>query len=209
MTLTLFETIQRIVQEELSRIRTAEIAIVQEQHPHSSDSDQENYACTVQLRNSGLVLKQVPVATSRIGSVHIPAVGDLVLVQFVGGDINAPVITGSLYNDEDRPPANGDGKAVLHLPLKASDSDAVHIELQSGDKREIAIKLGSGIELHIRDDDPAVELKVDGNKAVIQIDKDGAISIKSEQGKINIEGNEINIKAQSQLNLKGATVNIN
>lgn len=102
-TLSLYETIQRIVQEELRRVHTAQLAVVQEQHPHAGASDQDNYSCTVKLRNSALVLKQVPVATSRIGQVSIPAVGDLVLVQFVGGDINAPIIVGSLYNDEDRP----------------------------------------------------------------------------------------------------------
>jgi ribose transport system ATP-binding protein len=35
------------------------------------------------------------------------------LVQFVGGDAHAPVITGQRYNDQDRPPPNEDGKAVL------------------------------------------------------------------------------------------------
>ena len=113
MTLTLYETIQRIVQAELRRIHTAELAIVQEQHPHAGDSDQDNYACTVQLRNSGIILKEVPVATARIGQASIPAVGNLVLVQFVGGNINAPVITGSLYNDEERPPVNDDGQIIL------------------------------------------------------------------------------------------------
>jgi uncharacterized protein involved in type VI secretion and phage assembly len=208
MTFTLYETIQRIVQEELGRIRTAELAIVQEQHSHASDSDKDNYACTVQLRNSGIVLKQVPVATPRIGSVSIPAVGDLVLVQFVGGDINAPLVVGSLYNDEDRPPVSDDGQSITHLPLGAADSGAVHIELHSGDTRELVFKLGSGIEVNVRDDDPVVELKVDGGKATLRIDRDGAVTLES-QGKVQIKGSEIAIEAQSQLNLKGGTVNIN
>jgi phage baseplate assembly protein gpV len=205
-TLNLYETVQRIVQDELRRVVTAELAVVQEQHPHASDSDKDNYACTVQMRNSGIVLQQVPVATPRIGSAQIPAVGDLVLVQFIGGDINAPVITGSFYNDEDRPPVNDDGMAVMHLPLGAGDSDAVHIELLSGDKREIAIKLGGGLSLNLRDDDPAVELDI-GGKAKLQIDSDGTISI--EGGELKIKGKTISIEADSELKLKGATVSIN
>ena len=208
MTLTLYETVQRIVQEELGRIRTAELAIVQEQHPHASDSDKDNYACTVQLKNSGIVLKQVPVATDRIGCASIPAVGELVLVQFVGGDVNAPIVTGRLYNDEDRPPVNDDGQAITHLPLGAEDGDAVHVELHSGDRRELVFKLGSGIEVNVRDDDPVVELKVDGGKLTLQIDRDGALTLES-QGNVQIKGSEIAIEAQSQLNLKGGTVNIN
>jgi phage baseplate assembly protein gpV len=208
MTLTLYETIQRIVQEELGRVRTAELAVVQEQHPHADGSDKDNYACTVRLRDSGIVLGQVPIATSRIGNVSIPAVGELVLVQFVGGDINAPIITGRLYNDEDRPPVNEDGQAITHLPLGAEDGDAVHIELHSGDRRELVFKLGSGIEVNVRDDDPVVELKVDGDKAALRIDRDGAVALES-QGNVELKGNEISIEAQSQLNLKGGTVNIN
>ena len=206
-TLSLYETIQRIVQEELRRLHTAELAVVQEQHPHAGESDQENYSCTVKLRNSGLVLKEAPVATPRIGQVSIPSVGDLVFVQFVGGDINAPIIVGSLYNDEDRPPVNAKGQSILHLPFDGGDSDAVHIEVNSDGKREINIKLGSGLEINLRDDAPAVKIAV-GSSATVQIDNDGAISLES-QGKIAIKGNEISIEAQAQLKLKGATIDLN
>ena len=104
-----------------------------------------------------------------------PAVGELVLVQFVGGDINAPMITGRLYNDEDRPPENEDGKAVLHLPLGAGDSDAVHVELRAATRASCTLKLGTGLELTLRDDDPAVRLDVGGKaKAVLEIERDGA-----------------------------------
>ena len=206
--MTLFETIRRIVQDELGRTRAAELAIVQEQHPHAEESDKDNYGCTVRLRDSGTVLKQVPVATQRIGGVSIPAVGELVLVQFVDGDINAPIITGRLYNDEDRPPVSEDGQAVLHLPLGAQDSDAVHVELHSGDRREIAVKLGDGISVNVVDDDPVVKVNVDGGKLALQVDRDGAVTLES-QGNVQLKGNEISIEAQSQLNLKGGTVNIN
>jgi phage baseplate assembly protein gpV len=205
---TLYETIKRIVHEELGRIRTAELAIVQEQHPHAGSSDKDNYACTVRLRDSGIILKRVPVATGRIGSASIPTVGNLVLVQFIGGDINAPVIVGSFYNDEDRPPVNADGQWILHLPLDAGDSDAVHVELTSGDVRKLVFKLGDGLTATLNDDDPVVELKVAGGKATIQVARDGAITLES-QGDVKIVGNQIAIEAQSQLNLKGAKVNIN
>ena len=214
MTLTLFETIRRIVQEELRQIRTAELAIVQEQHAHASDSDTDNYACTVQLRNSGIVLQQVPVATQRIGSVSIPALGELVLVQFVGGDIIAPIITGRLYNDEDRPPVNDDSQAILHLPLGAGDSDAVHFELHSGATRALVFRLGDGISLNLRDDDPVMELSINGGNATLKLDRDGAVTLESQGdmsvkgGNVSIEGNEITIKAQGQLN-SGQAINLN
>ena len=85
----LLDTIRRIVRDEVARVRTAEIGIVQEQHPHASDSDLDNFACTVRLRDSGIVLRRVPVATQRIGLASIPAVGEMVLVQFIGGNLHA------------------------------------------------------------------------------------------------------------------------
>lgn len=206
---SLFDTIRRIVQEEVSRVRSAELAVVEEQHPHADDSDKDNYACTVALRDSGIVLKQVPVATQRIGTASIPAVGELVLVQFVGGDVNAPIITGRLYNDEDRPPVNDDNQSIMHLPLAAGDSDAVHVELHSGESRELILKLGDGLELNLKDDDPVVEIKVDGGKGSVTIARDGAITIDS-QGDINMTGSgSINIEASGELNLKGSAVNLN
>jgi phage baseplate assembly protein gpV len=208
VTLTLYESIQKIVREELQQVRTPELAVVKEQHPHASGSDQDNYSCTVTLRDSQIVLNEVPVATGQIGAASIPAVGELVLVEFVGGDINAPIIVGRLYNDEDRPPENDDGKAVLHLPLAAGDSDAVHLELESGDTRKIVLKLGSGLELTLADDDPAVKIDVGGGSATLEIAKDGGVKLES-TGSVELKGSEIKVEAQGQLTLKGATVNIN
>jgi uncharacterized protein involved in type VI secretion and phage assembly len=208
VTLTLFESIQQIVRDELGRVRTAELAVVQKQHPHESDGDSDNYACTVVLRDSGIVLGRVPVATGRIGTASIPAVGELVLVQFVNGDVNAPVIVGRLYNDDDRPPPNGDGQAILHLPLGAADDKAVHFELHSGDTRKAVVKLGSTLEVTVQDDDPVISVEVRGDKA-LTIGKSGNVELQS-SGDVEIKaGGNVKVEAGGQLTLKGATVNIN
>jgi uncharacterized protein involved in type VI secretion and phage assembly len=208
MTLTLFDSIRQIVRDELGQVRTAELATVQKQHPHSSDGDSDNYACTVALRDSGIVLSHVPVATSRIGTASIPAVGELVLVQFVNGDVNAPVIVGRLYNDDDRPPANGDGQLVMHLPLGASDDSAVHVELHSNGARKAIVKLGASLDLTLQDDDPVVTVDVGGN-AKLTIGKDGSIEIKSATNLAIEASNNISVEAQGKLTLKGSVVNIN
>lgn len=214
--MTLFETIRRLVREELGQVRTAELAVVQAQHPHASGSDTDNYACTVALRDSGTVLRKVPVATERIGSASIPAVGELVLVQFLDGDLNAPVVTGRLYTDEQRPPPSDDGQWVLHLPLGAGDADAVHVELSSGQARQVLLKLGSALTLTLQDDDPVVEIGVDGGKAAVKIARDGGLTVES-QGTLKIEasadvalkGANVTVEASGQLTLKGSVVNIN
>jgi uncharacterized protein involved in type VI secretion and phage assembly len=216
VTLTLYETIQRLVQRELGRVRTAEVAIVQAQQPHSGAGDKENYSCTVALRDSGIVLKQVPVSSGRLGEVAIPAVGEAVLVQFLGGDVNAPVITGRLYSDGHRPPPSKDGQAVLHLPLDAGDDDAVHMELTSGDTRVLKLKLGKGLALTLQDDDPAVSVDVGDGKAKLTIAQDGTVTLEAQaltvksKDKLDVKGQgDVSIQAQGQLTLKGSTVNIN
>lgn len=208
MTLTLFESIQQIVREELGRIRTAELATVQKQHPGKGGSDTDNYACTVALRDSGIVLEQVPVATGRIGTASIPAVGELVLVQFLNGSIDSPVIVGRLYNDEDRPPANDDGQAIWHLPNGAGDDDAVHLEVHSNGSRKARVKVGGALVLDLQDDDIVIGIDVGGGNASLRMKKDGTVEIKGKD--ISLEADsDMHIKAGGTLTLKGSTVNIN
>jgi uncharacterized protein involved in type VI secretion and phage assembly len=215
MTLTLFETIQRIVQQQLAGLATSAIGVVQDQQAHADAGDTGNYSCTVALRDSGIVLEQVPVATGRIGQVAIPAVGEMVLVEFVGGDLNAPVIVARLYSDGHRPPPSDDGQAVLHVPPGAEDADAVHVALSSADPRELTIALGSGVKLALRDDDPAVELDVGDGKAKLTIGQDGTVTLEakaltlSSRNAVEVKGNDVSITAQGKLTLKGSTVNIN
>lgn len=208
MSQSLFDVIRRIVREEVLASRRTALAVVEQSHPHESSSDMDNYACTVRLPDSDVTLRKVPVATPRLGLVSVPAPGDMVVVEFIGGDANAPVIVGTVYTDQDRPPVSKEGQMVLHLPNAGSDADAVHLAISSGDARELSLSLGSGLVLHLRDDDPAVELEVDGGRAKVRIDRDGATHVES-QGAINIKGAEITIEASGALTLKGATVDIN
>lgn len=205
---SLFEIIRRIVREEVQASRRTALAIVEQSHPHTDDGDSDNYACTVRLRDSDVTIKHVPVATPRLGLVSVPAPGDLVIVEFIGGDGHAPVIIGTLYNDEDRPPVSTEGQAVLHLPNSAGDNDSVHLSITSGSSRELSLALGTGLTMHLRDDDPAVELEVDGGRATIRIARDGAMKIES-AGSLSIKAQEITMEASGAMKLKGATVDIN
>ena len=215
MTIPLFADIRRIVREELRGLRTAELAVVQEIHPHAEAGDDDNYACTVRLRDTGLVLARVPVATGRMGFAAIPDIGDLVLVQFVGGEINAPVIVGSLYNDADRPPANAEGEVVLALPADAAEGEGVQLKLASAGETSLTLTLGSALKLTLKDDDPVVEIDVGDGKASLKIESDGTLTIQSQRG-IKLEGGEISLKgtaikaeADGEIKLKGSVINLN
>ncbi len=209
MTISLYETIRGIIQQEIKQLRLCELAIVQEQHPHAADADKDNYSCTVVLRDSAIVLKQVPIATGRLGFAAIPDIGDLVLVQFLGGDINAPIIIGRLYNDEDRPPLSDDGKVILQLPKAASEGEGVFVAAGCVDESSVRINVGGTVVVHLQDDDPAVEINIAGGGGLIKVAQDGTITITSQSG-INLKSDaDINIEAGGTMHLKGSIINLN
>lgn len=208
MTATLYETIARIVADELQGLRTSALAVVSAAHPHADASDTDNYAVTVTLRDSGLVLRQVPVATGRIGDVAIPEPGELVLVAFVNGDVNAPIVLGRLYDDQGRPPPSDLGRHVTHLPLDAGDDEAVHLELRSAGERALELRLGATLAVTLADDDPVVTVDVGGGSATLTIGRDGAVTIESASA-LALKGAEVTVEASGPLTLKGATVDIN
>jgi len=114
------------------------IGIMQKVAQNEADeNDKNNYQCSVQLKNrktsdgSDFELRKVPILTGHIGIVNIPNIGDLVLVTFVNGDINAPIITGRLYNEEDIPPISEENTMVL------TQTESIKIETNSGTLVEI------------------------------------------------------------------------
>jgi phage gp45-like len=128
---------QKVAVREAQKVHTCELGIVTSVFPHKSDGDKENYQCSVKLKNkkqvdgSDFELRQVPVATQHIGLANIPRVGDLVVVGFVGGNLNAPVILGRLYNDEDTPPTSDVGQLVVE------NLETIKLTLKSGTAIEI------------------------------------------------------------------------
>ena len=121
MTNDAISLIQAVVRDELRSFKTAELGVVTKVYAHEAASDKNNSECDVRLRNAGLELKRVPVCTPRIGAVAIPNPDDLVLVQFLHGDIHNAVITGRLYNDADRPP-EGKPREFVYISPDAAES---------------------------------------------------------------------------------------
>lgn len=163
MTTPLAETIQRIVRQQLAGLRRSAIGAVQDQQ-----SDTGDYSCTVALRDSQVVLKDVPLATGTLGYVAAPAVGDSVLVEFVGSDFDEPVIIGRLYSEDRPPPPASAGSVVLRLPSGADDANASRLSL-SGVDREVTLALGESLRIELRDGNPAVEVSVANGRTVLSI----------------------------------------
>jgi uncharacterized protein involved in type VI secretion and phage assembly len=205
-----FHALRQLMREEIARLRLPELAVVQEIHPHADAGDDDNYSLTVRLRDGGAVLPRVPLATMRKGLASIPDVGDLVLVQYLGGDPNAPVVTATFYNDEDRPPSNAEGEAVLALP---AGGGGVEARVAGADTPAVTLKVGDGLTVTLQDDDPAVAIEAAG--ATVTIASDGAVTIRTggdltiEGGNLAIKGTGVTIEADGELTLKGSKINLN
>jgi uncharacterized protein involved in type VI secretion and phage assembly len=204
--------IRAVVRDELRGFRTAELGVVKAVYPHSSGSDANNYQCDVQLRDSSLELKRVIVSTPRIGTVAIPDVGNLVLVQFLHGALDTAVITGCLYNDSDRPPQAAEREAVYVSPH--SDEQGVrrvYLELPHGnslllDDDKLELVMGSTTLTVNHDGDVvidaggAVNISAGGDT---KIEAQGDISLKTSAGDVTIEGINVSVKAQAQATVEG------
>jgi hypothetical protein len=135
------------------KIYTTEIGIVNEVFPHSEAKDKANYQCNLTLRDSSVFLKEVPVATQHIGLTSIPKVGDLVLVSFLNGDLNRPVVTGTLYHSKGIAPLNAEGEITyIHRDVK-EDKQEVPPKKDDKKPRRLHMMLPSGMTLTVRDEE--------------------------------------------------------
>ncbi len=79
------------------------------------------------------------VAGARWGSIHIPRIGQEVIVQFLEGDPDRPLVTGSLYNDDLMPPyelpANMTQSGIKTRSTK-DGTDENYNELRFEDKKD-------------------------------------------------------------------------
>ncbi|OYT29014.1 MAG: hypothetical protein B6U95_02990 [Thermofilum sp. ex4484_82] len=186
------ELFKFIVREEIRKLKILDIGTVTSVFPHSSSGDKDNYECNVKLRDYDLELRRVPVATQLIGLSYIPSVGDLVLVVYVDGNINAPVIIGRLYNDKQRPPLSKEEEIVFEPNYSRST------------RRRIHFKLPSGIAFTVEDE--VITLKTEKYK--VKIKNNGEISIET-NGKISISSkNDVEIVSSRKLRLEAANVEI-
>ena len=191
----LYGMIQAMIKEELTRLNIAELGEVTEVFSHESDSDSNNYQVSVSLRDTSLVLPRVSIATQRIGAVAIPNVGDLVLVQFIGGDLHRPIITGRVYNDIDRPPVAQPNEWVFECQ-----------DAEESDKRRFAALFPNKNSITVNDDEANIEI----GDASITIANDGNVTIKGTSDfSFEADGN-ITIKAGGDIKMEaGGNADIN
>jgi phage baseplate assembly protein gpV len=190
--------LRAIVRDELTRLRSPELGVVTGLHAREDDGHDGNHQVNVKLLASGVELQRVPLLVSRAGWSSLPNEGDVLLVAFVGGDLNAPVALGALYSDQAHPPVSRPHEVVYLAP----DADDAAV-------RRLHVELANGNTFTIKDE--TVEVVMGGTTITVQ--KDGDVAITA-AGKVTVSADgdlaltssgSVSIEAQRDLSLKAAT----
>jgi uncharacterized Zn-binding protein involved in type VI secretion len=151
----------RIVEEALSEINLPQLGTVTKVWEHTEPDDDSNHEVNVLLRDEDMERRRVPIATPVGDMIAPPREDDTVLVQFLDGIEDAPVVTHVLYNDIDRAPLGTQGTVRLKR-------GSVYIEVHpDGDYARIAQK-------DTDDADPNAEIEIDdsGGNTVVNVNAD-------------------------------------
>lgn len=155
-----------------------------------------------------------PMAGPNRGIYFLPEVDDEVLVAFEHGLLEFPYILGALWNGKDKPPTtNSDGKNNLRL-IRSRSGHTIQFD-DSDDDAKITIQDSSGKN--------SIVLDTAANTITIRADAD--VTITATKGKLKLSGNGVEITSQAevkveasagmdlqanaQMKIKGATVEIN
>lgn len=210
----IIEIVRQIIRHELSQHAGSALAIVERTHVHAAAGDLANYQCDVRLRGRGARLLGVPVATPRIGMVDPPARDDLVLLVFVAGDPDQPVIVGRLYSDSVRPPLSREGQIKSSTPLGAADDERIDIELDAGRAGKRSVRLTLLPDTSVTVSDTAIEIRtgrcravLDGQGAIL-LEADGDLTLSASGNLVLGARGNVSIEAQGTAELRGAAVNI-
>jgi Rhs element Vgr protein len=148
-------------------------------------------------------------ASTGIGVLFIPEIGDEVVLGYFNNDPCHPVILGSLYGSNHQPPypptAENNTKAIV-------SRSKLKLEFEE-EKKNITLETPAGNTIVISDDDKSIRLhdqngntiKLGTEGILLDSPKDIAITAK---GKINIEAlNKIGITSKADVTVEGLNVN--
>ena len=184
----LIEIIRRVVREERARDRGSLLGVVTAVFPHSAADDANNYEVNVRLKHEDLELRRVPVAVGHVGIAAPPRPQDLVLVAFVNGDLNQPVITGRFYHADDRPPLHREEEIVFEQ--RVPDGTLNHLRFTD----DGTIYLQRDVTKPEDNSEAKATIRIDGPSGAVEIkpanDLKAGIRIAGDSGDIVITSGE-------------------
>ena len=198
------EIIRRVVLEELSRNRGSLLGVVTTVYPHEAEDDENNYEANVRLKHEDLELRRVPIAIGHVGVAAPPRAGDLVLVQFLNGDSNQPLVTGRFYHADERPPLHKEDEILFEQ--RVSDDTLNHLRFASDGsiflQRDVTKpEDNSEAKASIKVDGPSGDIEIKSSDAIVILMKhDGEIQVTADDKPINITASKMTIDGDVDIN---------
>lgn len=155
---------------------------------------------------------------SKMGTFFLPEIGDEVLVGFIHGDIDRPIVIGSLWNKEDPPPiTNDDGKNNIRV-IKSRNGHEIILD-DTDNKENVKINTKSGHQIIMDDSIGRESIKIldKNNQNSIEIDSvaqsieiNSKMNLKLKSTNIQIESDGMmTLKSKGLMKIKGSVVMIN
>jgi uncharacterized protein involved in type VI secretion and phage assembly len=137
-----------------------------------------------------------PSAGTNYGMVWFPDVQEEVLVAFEHGDINFPIVIGSMWNAKNKPPAAwtkiDNGKFQFH----GFASPAGHKIFMNDDKNEPYVSIKTA--------DDKISISMDQKGGKLDLELDGKVLTLKSTGDLKLEADgEITIDSKKKVNIKG------
>lgn len=148
-------------------------------------------------------------ASNGYGAFFVPDVGDEVILGFLNNNPCNPVILGSLYSNQSKPPY--EFTAENNTRAFVSKSKLV-IELEE-EKKVITIKTPANNKIVISDEDKGIQItdqnsnKIIMNDKGIRIESSNDLTLKAATNIVIDAGSKLDAKAASDINMKGLKVN--
>ena len=154
-----------------------------------------------------------PGAGPENGFYWLPEEKDEVLVVFEHGNINRPIVVGSLWSGTNKPPQPSkewvkDGKVNLRgfktragWKMEIDDTDGSECLTISSPNENTSLKLDQGGKIVVVKSEDKVSIEAQGDVTVES--KSGGITVKGSAGSLNLEGKDITLKATKDLNIEG------
>jgi len=191
---SVLEIVQGVVRRELERARPLALGVVTAVFPHSSSDGDTIYDVSLRLKEEKLDIPRVPVSVPFSGFAAPLRTGDAVLVAFLNDDVHQPVVMGSVYHADDRPPLHKEGEVLLEH--RVNDGTKNHLRFAA----DGSIFLQRDVKKPQDNSDAKTSLKIDGASGDIEIRVGSDITVALSAGKVTIKAE---VEIQGDLTIKG------
>lgn len=153
-------------------------------HWDQEGKEDENSSCWIRVAQTW--------AGNRWGALFIPRVGQEVLVTFLEGDPDQPLITGCVYNANNMPPYELPDKRTQSVlkshTVKGSQSDCNEIRFEDKEgKEEFFVQAQKNFVMETKND---YKSTIKNNRTIIIEEKDDALEVKKGKRSVSVKDKE-------------------